>query len=75
MHIVVCAETRYSAQKQGTVRRIKKQEVNKICYDNTTEEKEMRDRFFRVLEHFLKMPDEFFGSSLKSKQQRKERWR
>jgi hypothetical protein len=57
------------------VRRIKKQEVNKICYDNTTEEKEMRDRFFRVLEHFLKMPDEFFGSSLKSKQQRKERWR
>lgn len=68
MHIVVCAETRHSAQNQ-------KQEVNKICYDNTTEEKEMRDRFFRVLEHFLKMPDEFFGSSLKSKQQRKERWR
>lgn len=41
MHIVVCAETRHSAQKQGTVRRIKKQEVNKICYDNTTEEKEI----------------------------------
>lgn len=24
----------------------------KICYDNTTEEKEMRDRFFKVPEYF-----------------------
>ena len=52
MHIVVCAETRRSAQNQ-------EQEVYKICYDNTTEEKEMRDRFFRV-------PEYFFGKCLMS---------
>lgn len=52
MHIVVCVET-------SAVRRIKEQEVYKICYDNTTEEKEMRDRFFRV-------PEYFFGKCLMS---------
>ena len=35
------------------------EEVYKICYDNTTEEKEMRDRFFRV-------PEYFFGKCLMS---------
>ena len=41
------------------LRRNKEQEVYKICYDNTTEEKEMRDRFFRV-------PEYFFGKCLMS---------